>query len=615
MATKNNGSSNNASMIGGGSNINSNNNGDNTATDGSDGNNGGGDKNTSTDGLSSPLMGRERHVLQRREELRFEVTFGTSSTSTLSTASGTTSFILQKGSCELYGCELAIGKTYTIAHGGIKAALFTWHGCVIDLGAVDDNSSTGGVEFFAYTSDETDANVAFVNTHAQLEALRDEAAAAIAAGTTTSTGGDGPRVMIVGPPECGKTTLAKILVAYACKVGRTPLMVDLDPMDNSLSVPGSLTVAPMASCAVSVESYATTGLPINGMPTSSSTTTTSTSNNNNGGNSVHPLVLYHGSTSKLHPDLFKGQIDSMAESIEKRLDRDELARSSGIIVNTNGWIRDDGYDCLLYAAKSLKISVLLILGHDRLYSMLTSHYKKQEQQQQEEESAAAATSAAADAGAGEQQQQTNIVVIPKILKLPRSGGVVSRPSRFVTSCRSRAVKRYFYGDLIPDPNASTSEDGGGGGGGSNDDGVGGVASSEKKNKPYRLVNQLTPFAVQLPFAEIKVYKLSSMALSGSVLPVGQQQSTDAIQLVEIDIQNDPEEAKSLQHSLIAICHPTAVDAYNKSGRGRDLVTAGVAGFCVVDKVVTETDRLHLLSPCAGSLPSKTMIIGDITWME
>ncbi|OEU11726.1 Clp1-domain-containing protein [Fragilariopsis cylindrus CCMP1102] len=454
-------------------------------------------------------MGRERHVLQRREELRFEVTFGTSSTSTLSTASGTTSFILQKGSCELYGCELAIGKTYTIAHGGIKAALFTWHGCVIDLGAVDDNSSTGGVEFFAYTSDETDANVAFVNTHAQLEALRDEAAAAIAAGTTTSTGGDGPRVMIVGPPECGKTTLAKILVAYACKVGRTPLMVDLDPMDNSLSVPGSLTVAPMASCAVSVESYATTGLPIN--------------------------VLYHGSTSKLHPDLFKGQIDSMAESIEKRLERDELARSSGIIVNTNGWIRDDGYDCLLYAAKSLKISVLLILGHDRLYSMLT--------------------------------------IIPKILKLPRSGGVVSRPSRFVTSCRSRAVKRYFYGDLIPDPNASTSED------------------------------------------EIKVYKLSSMALSGSVLPVGQQQSTDAIQLVEIDIQNDPEEAKSLQHSLIAICHPTAVDAYNKSGRGRDLVTAGVAGFCVVDKVVTETDRLHLLSPCAGSLPSKTMIIGDITWME
>jgi ABC-type protease/lipase transport system fused ATPase/permease subunit len=58
---------------------------------------------------------------------------------------------------------------------------------------------------FAYTSDETNANVSYVNTHAQLEVLRDEALASNAAG---------PRVMIVGPPESGKSSLAKILVAY-----------------------------------------------------------------------------------------------------------------------------------------------------------------------------------------------------------------------------------------------------------------------------------------------------------------------------------------------------------------------------------------------------------------
>ena len=118
------------------------------------GNNGGGpggssssnnniNSTTSEDGLPPVAPGRERHVLQRREELRFEVTFGGSTSSTLSNASGTTTFVLQKGSCELYGCELALGKTYTISHGGIKAALFTWHGCVIDLGAADDPASTG----------------------------------------------------------------------------------------------------------------------------------------------------------------------------------------------------------------------------------------------------------------------------------------------------------------------------------------------------------------------------------------------------------------------------------------------------------------------------------------
>ena len=568
-----------------------------------------GDNNTSTDGLPTLAPGRERHVLQRREELRFEVTFGGSSSSTLSNASGTTTFVLQKGSCELYGCELALGKTYTIAHGGIKAALFTWHGCVIDLGAADDHEGSGGVEFFSYTSDETDANVTFVNTHAQLEALRDDAAA----GKDTSGigSGQGPRVMIVGPPECGKSTLSKTLVAYACKVGRTPLMVDLDPMDNSLSVPGSLAVAPMHQSAVSVETYATTGLPVDGSSNSNSNNSNGTNNNNNSSNNnhaVHPLVVYHGSTEKLHPDLFRGQVDALAESIERRLQSDEFARSSGIIVNTNGWIRDEGYDCLLHAAKALKITVLLIVGHDRLYSMLTSHFKKQQKQQQE-----ASEAAAADDGTTLSSSSTTQTTspVPKILKLPRSGGVVSRPTRFVSNCRSRAVKRYFYGDMVA-ADASASDEAG------DNDATMAIAgsSSSSDKKPYRLTNQLTPFAVQLPFAETKVYKLSSMALSTSLLPVNaQSQSTDAIQLVEVDISNDPEIAKSLQHSLVAVCHPSAVALYNQTGKGRDLVTAGVAGFCAVDKVVVETDKLHLLSPCAGGLPSKTFLVGDITWME
>lgn len=558
-----------------------------TSGDNNNNNNGGG--NTSTDGLPPPAAGRERHVLQRREELRFEVTFGGSASSTQSNASGTTTFVLQKGSCELYGCELALGKTYTIAHGGIKAALFTWHGCVIDLGAADDQS--GGVEFFSYTSDETDANVAFVNTHAQLEALRDDAAARK---DPTHTG-QGPRVMIVGPPECGKSTLTKTLVAYACKVGRTPLMVDLDPMDNSVSVPGALAVAPMHQSAISVETYATTGLPVN-----ASSNTATTANNNTP--AVHPLVVYHGSTAKLHVDLFKGQVDALGEAIERRLEADELARSSGIIVNTNGWIRDEGYECLLHTATALKISVLLIVGHDRLYSMLTSHYKKQQklqqQQQQEEEE---------DGPTIQSSSSSSLPPAPKILKLPRSGGVVSRPSRFVSNCRSRAIKRYFYGDLVAAE--ATGDD-------ATDTDVTMGPSTALENKPYRLANQLTPFAVQVPFAEIKVYKLSSMALSTSLLPVNaQSQSTDAIQLVEVDIQTDPEIAKGLQHSLVAVCHPSAVALFEQTQRGRDLVTAGVAGFCAVDKVITETDQLHLLSPCAGGLPSKTLLVGDITWME
>jgi polyribonucleotide 5'-hydroxyl-kinase len=466
----------------------------------------------------------ERHILQPQEELRVEVPFGTAECK----------LTLQKGSCELWGCELALHKTYSIDKGGIKFALFTWHGCVVDV--------MGDVEI-SYTSEETDANVAFVNTHAQLEALRDDALA---------NATQGPRVMVVGPPESGKTSLCKTLVAYACKVGRTPLWVDLDPCDNALSVPGTLSVAPMTAAAVTVETYATCGVPPS---------------------TVRPLVQWHGAT--IHPDLYKAQVDRLASNMNARLAEDENARSSGLIVNTNGWIQDDGYPLLLHAAQALEITVILIMGHDRLYSMMTNHYKKL-------------------------QASDSSIAIPKVLKLPRSGGVVSRPPTFLRHAKSRAVKRYFYGDLVDPPkSASSSSD---------------KESSTTTTMPTssNKVPQLTPFLLQLPFADLQVFKLSSMALSSSLLPVAQQQRTDAVQLTQVDLEH---EAETLQHALLAVCHPTAVEAYQQSGRARDLVTAGVAGFCAVERVLTDTDMLHLLSPCAGSLPSKTLLLGDVTWME
>ena len=70
----------------------------------------------------------ERHIMQPLEELRVEVPYGTQTQ--------TASFILQKGSCELWGCELALGKQYSIATGGLKIALFTWHGTEIWIRAV-----------------------------------------------------------------------------------------------------------------------------------------------------------------------------------------------------------------------------------------------------------------------------------------------------------------------------------------------------------------------------------------------------------------------------------------------------------------------------------------------
>jgi polyribonucleotide 5'-hydroxyl-kinase len=252
----------------------------------------------------------------------------------------------------------------------LKIAIFTWHGAVIDVLSPD-----GSLEM-AYTSDETSSNVAAVNTHAQLEALRDAAA---------SSGSDGPRVLIVGPTECGKSSLTKVLVAYAVKLGRTPVWVDLDPHDPALSVPGTLAACVVGSDALSVESMALSGLPVT--------------------TSAPPLVLWHGST-QLAPDLFRAQVTALGRNIDQRLQHDDWARSSGLIVNTNGWIQEEGFQLLLHSVTALRISVILVMGHDRLYSMMKNAIAKQD-------------------------EGSSI----KIIKVPRSGGVVSRSANFMLSSR------------------------------------------------------------------------------------------------------------------------------------------------------------------------------------
>lgn len=50
----------------------------------------------------------------------------------------------------------------------------------------------------------------------------------------------GPVVAVVGPPQSGKTSLAKILVNYAIRSGWSPLLVETDVRCSLASMPGSL---------------------------------------------------------------------------------------------------------------------------------------------------------------------------------------------------------------------------------------------------------------------------------------------------------------------------------------------------------------------------------------
>jgi polyribonucleotide 5'-hydroxyl-kinase len=149
--------------------------------------------------------------LAANTEYRFEVAF-----------SRTLTIKLQSGTAEFFGTELAPATTYTFQ--GTKGAIFTWHGCKLDIG--------GDVES-DYVAEETPM-MSFANLHFALENLRDRS---VASGGVEM----GPRVLVVGPENSGKTSLVKTLTSYAVKTGRQPMAVNLDPRQGMLSVPGSLT--------------------------------------------------------------------------------------------------------------------------------------------------------------------------------------------------------------------------------------------------------------------------------------------------------------------------------------------------------------------------------------
>ena len=73
----------------------------------------------------------------------------------------------------------------------------------------------------------------YLNCHACMEQLR------LKAETDTNVK-RGPITMVVGPTDVGKSTLCRILLNYAARMGRTPVFVDLDVGQGQISIPGSI---------------------------------------------------------------------------------------------------------------------------------------------------------------------------------------------------------------------------------------------------------------------------------------------------------------------------------------------------------------------------------------
>jgi len=313
---------------------------------------------------------------------------------------------LQRGTAELRGLELAKGRPYTII-GQTAGALFTWHGCSVTTSGTASvlYISGGGASAAGGAAATNPPMVAAVNTHAQLEAKRDAAAGRLrmpmtprsaAAASAAEPGGrrGGPRVLVVGDRDSGKSTLAAILCAYAVRAGRRVTHVQLDALDGGRDgggCPGCVGAAQLdAGCLSAVDAVTREGITAE---------------------ALH--VSFWFGLAKLgdNAPLYKEAVAHLAKALDEKAARDPLADAAGCVVDTANWVDGQGLELLRHAIGALGIDVILAVGHDRLYAELS-------------------------ASVG-----SHVAVV----KLPRSGGCVPRDGQARKALRTQSMREYLYG--------------------------------------------------------------------------------------------------------------------------------------------------------------------------
>ncbi|TXG58551.1 hypothetical protein EZV62_016380 [Acer yangbiense] len=431
-------------------------------------------------GLASASASTVRQVkLDRESELRIEVANETP-----------LRLRVLNGNAEIFGTELP-PEIWLTFPPRLKFAVFTWYGATIEL---DGTTETD------YTADETPM-VSYVNVHAILEGRRRRARASASKDSDTS---QGPRVIVVGPTDSGKSTLSRMLLSWAAKQGWKPTFVDLDIGQGSITAPGCIAATPIEMPIDPVE-----GIPLE-----------------------MPLVYFFGhATPSNNVDLYRVFVKELAQTLEKQYTGNAESRAAGMVINTMGWIEGVGYELLLHAIDTFSANVVLVLGQEKLFSLLRDVLKN----------------------------KPNVDVV----KLQKSGGVVSRNTKVRQKARSYRIREYFYG----------------------------------------LVNDLSPHSYVANFNDLHVYRIGGGPQAPrSALPIGADPVANPLRLVLVT----SDQVQELIHLVLAVSYAEEPE---------QITSSNVAGFIYVTEVDMGRKQIKYLSPSAGVLPGKYLVAGTLSWIE
>ncbi|CAI5509973.1 unnamed protein product [Closterium sp. Naga37s-1] len=410
-----------------------------------------------------------------------------------------------------------------------------------------------------------------------------------------------PRVQLVGPTDSGKSTLARMLLCWAARQQWHPTYVDLDVAHSSVTVPGAVAAtpveAPLEANARSVEEaplvlfYGHTNPSANLDLYRALVTALADATDRRlgitplgeaggeewvgwaaGGAAAAGIIansmgwvdgagyqvrvggaVLIGLVTRGHYPLpavgwaAGGGAAGGAVPVE--------AAAAGIIANNMGWVDGAGYhvrvhvlsslplQLLLHSIDALRANVVLVLGQERLYSMLSEHYRSK------------AVAAAADG------TPASHAAAMEVVKLVRSGGAVSRASKFRQRLRQAVIKAYFYG-------------------------------------PER---QFSPHSSTASWSEYTVLRVGGGPQAPqSALPIGAARVSDPLRTAPVVL------SRELEHHVLAVSH---------AKEEKDAVTGSIAGFICITQVDIAKGKFMFIAPSPGPLPGKILLFGSLTWVE
>ena len=221
----------------------------------------------------------------------------------------------------------------------------------------------------------------YAKLHSQLEVQRRAAKERSEKGEDP----DGPRVLICGAPDSGKATIAKILVNYAARLDWQLTYVDIDPNDNTVSIPGSIGAVPIDMPVPIDEGFSI----------------------------FPPTVSFLGSVAvdEKNEDLYSHIVTTLAERVDARQKANPLAQCGGVIVKSGSGLTTKQIN---HAIKQFDINTVLVVGDDKSHAFLSSP-------------------------AGREGRKGEVYL------LPRSGGCVAKDRE---RTRGSRFSTYFNGVLV-----------------------------------------------------------------------------------------------------------------------------------------------------------------------